>query len=342
MPHIAPLAGPDPSRRLAPGIAAAGTIAGAAWLAAPVAALPPIVVALILGLLAGGVARRLGIEPGLAWCVKRGLRIAIALLGLRIALPDLWALGPSTLLLVVLSMAATLAAGLGLARLLGLEAGYGALAGAATAVCGASAALATATVVPSYPRKAADVALVVMAANAVSTLVMVLYPPLCAALGLDARLTGILLGATIHDVAQVAGAGYAVSESVGNVAVLVKLARVLLLLPVVVALGWWLARRGGEAGEARVAPPLFALAFIALCLLNSVVPSFPALMPLYEPLRDALSALSTVGLLMAIAALGLGTSLGSILATGWRHLALFGATTALLLALVLAGLLVLS
>ncbi|WP_164153190.1 putative sulfate exporter family transporter, partial [Stenotrophomonas maltophilia] len=90
--------------------------------------------------------------------------------------------------------------------------GYGALAGAATAVCGASAALATTTVLPHYKARAADTAFTVVAANALSTIVMLLYPPLAILLGFDATKTGILIGATIHDMAQVVGAGYAVSD----------------------------------------------------------------------------------------------------------------------------------
>src|SRR5215213_2248372 len=95
-----------------------------------------------------------------------------------------------------------------------------------------------AALVPNYPQKGADVTFTVVAANAVSTLVMVAYPPLCALLGLNPQTTGIMLGATIHDMAQVVGAGYAVSEPVGNTAVIVKLFRVFLLLPAVLGIGW--------------------------------------------------------------------------------------------------------
>src|SRR3712207_8934879 len=77
-----------------------------------------------------------------------------------------------------------------------------------------------------------------------------------------------MLGATIHDVAKVVGAGSAVSEPVGNTAVVVKLFRVFLLLPVVLAVGWWFTRKGVEHGEARVPVPVFALVFLGLCLLN--------------------------------------------------------------------------
>jgi len=136
----------------------------------------------------------------------------------------------TTAVLVVVAMVLTLAAGFLLARLFTLERAYGALAGAGTAVCGASATLATSIVLPDYKGKEMDVAFVVVAVNALSTLAMVVYPLLCVWLGFDAQTAGIMLGATIHDVAQVVGAGYAVSETAGNTAVIVKLFRVCCLL----------------------------------------------------------------------------------------------------------------
>ena len=156
-------------------------------------------------------------------------------------------------------MVVTVVAGFLIARAFGQTDYYGALAGAGTAVCGASATLATSTVLPAYKGKEADVAFVVIAVNALSTVAMVLYPPLCAVLGFGAQTTGIMLGATIHDVAQVVGAGYAVSEPVGNTAVIVKLFRVLLLFPVVVAIAWWFLRpRPPHLGAARLGARLRA------------------------------------------------------------------------------------
>jgi uncharacterized integral membrane protein (TIGR00698 family) len=331
--------------RLGPGIALAVAVAIAAVASAPLVArvvpIPAMVIALLLGIALNGIASQKTFEPGLAWCVKKLLRIAIALLGVRIALGDIADLGVSVALLVVVAMALTIAAGFWLARLFQLDAGYGALAGAATAVCGASATLATATVVPNYPQKGADVTFTVVAANAVSTLVMVAYPPLCILLGLDEQTTGVMLGATIHDMAQVVGAGYAVSEPVGNTAVIVKLFRVFLLLPVVVAIGWWFVRHGREGGRANVPVPVFALAFLALCLVNSIVPAIPGLASVYAPVKSVLVTASTWGLLVAIAALGLGTSLMAVLRIGWRHIAVFSGTTLVILGVVTLGLLVL-
>jgi uncharacterized integral membrane protein (TIGR00698 family) len=266
------------------------------------------------------------------------LRWAVALLGLRVALADIVSLGWGTVLVVATAMALTIMSGFLLARLLQRPHGFGALAGAATAVCGASAALATSTVVPNYPGKEADIAFVVIAVNALSTLAMVVYPMLCLGLGFDPLTTGILLGATIHDVAQVVGAGYAMSEATGNTAVLVKLFRVFLLLPCVLTIGWWFARTGENKEDASVPVPVFALAFLGLCALNSVMTLFPSVEPGYGIVKWILITLSNAGLVVAIAALGLGTSLTSITALGWRHVAGVAGTTAVILVVVTAGL----
>jgi uncharacterized integral membrane protein (TIGR00698 family) len=303
--------------------------------------LPAMVIALFIGIALNGLAADPRFQPGIAWCVKKLLRIAIGLLGLRIALGDIVGLGIGAIVLVVASMALTIAASIWLARLFGQEAGYGALAGAANAVCGASATLATTTVVPAYKTKDADTAFTVVMANAISTLVMLAYPPLCLWLGLSPRETGIMLGATIHDMAQVVGAGYAVSDDVGNTAVVVKLFRVFLLLPVVLAIGWWFARRGGKAGEANVPAPVFALVFLALALINTAAMALPSIQPLYLPVKNLLSEASRWGLLLSIAALGLGTSVSAILAVGWRHVVVFLLATILILAIVTGGIILL-
>ncbi|MBX9991480.1 YeiH family protein [Phreatobacter oligotrophus] len=336
------------ARPLMPGMALASAVAVVAVFAEPALkqatggriALPGMVIALIIGIMLHGLAARPLFEPGLTFAVKKLLRWAIGLLGLRIAFGDILGLGLGTLVVVVASMAATIAAGIWLARRFGVADGYGALAGASTAVCGASAALATTTVLPNYPQKAADTAFTVVAANALSTLVMLAYPPLAVLLGFDATKTGILLGATIHDMAQVVGAGYAVSEPVGNTAVVVKLFRVFLLLPVVLAIGWWFLRQGEQAQEARVPVPVFALVFLALVVVNSILPGIPALAGSYALVKGWLVSVSNAGLLIAIAALGLGTSITAILTIGWRHVAIFLGTTLVILGLVVGGILI--
>ena len=327
-----------------PGVLLAIAIAVPSFFLAPLIAkifpLPVIVIALLIGIALHTVADRPLFTPGLKFCVSKVLRWAVALLGLRVSLGEIADLGVITALVVIVSMVITIVSGVALARALGLKREFGALAGAGTAVCGASATLATATVIPQYEGKEADIVFVVVAVNALSTVAMLGYPLIATGLGFDPQTTGVLLGATIHDVAQVVGAGYAVSEPVGNTAVIVKLFRVLLLLPVVIGIGYWLTRTGGEAGKASVPVPVFALFFLALCILNSVIVLSPSLNAMYQPIKSGLVTLSGWGLLVAIAALGLGTSIAALRKVGWPHLVTITITTIIILLVVTAALLV--
>jgi uncharacterized integral membrane protein (TIGR00698 family) len=319
---------------LLPGIALALALALAGEGVARATGWPATPVALLLGIMLHPYANRDLFRPGLVFCVKQVLRWGVARLGLRIALSDILGLGPSIAGLVVVAMILTLLLGVALSRALGRGAAYGALAGGATAVCGASAALAISTVLPPSRERDADTAYVVIAVNALSTLAMVAYPLLGAALGFDERTTGIFLGATIHDVVQVVGAGYSVSETAGNAAVLVKLFRVFLLLPVVLAVGYAFARSGREGGGARVPVPVFALVFLALVLVSAT-----GLLP-QEGIAAGLFA-SKWFLAVALAGLGLQTSLKMILGLGWHPMAVVTGATLAILAVTGAGLLVL-
>ena len=328
---------------LLPGIALSAAIAAAGYIAAPyvakVAPIPNIVIALVIGIALNPIAVRPSVQPGMAFCVRSVLRWAVALLGLRVAVGEIAALGLSTAALVIVAMTATIVSGFLLAKWSGRNAGFGALVGVGTAVCGASATLACSTVVPEYPGKQADIAFVVVAVNAIATIAMLVYPPLCILLGFDPQTTGVMLGGSIHDVAQVVGAGYAVSDTVGNTAVVVKLFRVFLLLPAVLTVGWYFTRQGLRHGEARVPVPMFGIAFLILCALNSAMPLFPSLMPIYAPVKKVLSEASIWGLLLAIAALGLGTSVKVIIALGWRHIASALGTTVVIFVVITGGLL---
>ena len=329
---------------LAPGILLSALVAAIGYIAAPFVAkavpIPNMVIALVVGIALNPLAARPAVQPGMNFCVKTLLRWAVALLGLRVGLGDIAALGLQTAVLLVLAMAATVVSGFVFARWYGRSAGFGALVGVGTAVCGASATLATSTVVPEYKGKAADIAFVVVAVNALATLAMLVYPPLCIVLGFDAQTTGVMLGGTIHDVAQVVGAGYAVSETVGNTAVVVKLFRVFLLFPVVLVIGFMFARRSVASDAARIPFPVFALVFVALCVINSIAISIGSIAPTFALIKAPLIEASTWGLLIAISALGLGTSLPAIAALGWRHVATVTGTTVVILAVVTAGLLI--
>lgn len=296
-----------------------------AWRGRPVAIAPP-VIALMIGIALHALAARPQFTPGLTFAIKKALRWAIALLGLNIAFSDIRGLGATTAAMVLLSMAATLAAGFAFARLLRLGDSFGALAGAACAVCGASAALATSSVLPDSPNRETNTAFVVITTNLIATFAVVAYPAFAASIAFDDRTTGIFLGASIHDVAQVVGAGYSVSKTAGNLALVVKLFRVFLLLPVVVGIGWLFARRGVSVGKAKTPVPVFALMFLGFVAINSSGSAPPLA-------REALLTFSRWGLLIALAALGLNTSLTSIARVGARPIVAVGLTSIVVFAL---------
>ena len=294
---------------------------------------PATVIALFLGILLNPFADKPLFREGMAFCVRKMLRWAVALLGFKIMLMDIGNLGFQALAITVSSMLAALLSAFYLSRLSGQKKEIGALAGSGTAVCGASAVLAASTVIPDYNGKGTDITFHVMMANILATILMVIMPSLAHWLSFDARETGILLGATIHDVAQVAGAAQAVSEEAGNNAIIIKLVRVFLLLPVVISIGILFSKDQKSTARYKVPVPVFAIMFLVFCCINSLIAySCPALMPLYTPLRSILLELSRWGLLIAIAALGLGTSVRMILSLGWRHgTAMCGASLVLIL-----------
>ena len=217
-----------------------------------------------------------------------------------------------------------------LARRLGLNRSFGILSGGAVAICGASAALAIAAVLPRDRQSQAETAFTVIIATALSTLAMVLYPVLAAAVGLSDAQAGVFLGGAIHDVAQVIGAGYVVSQRAGDTATYVKLLRVAMLLPVVLTLGLVIGRRRGAAdGALRQAPPWFLIGFAGLVALNSLV-DVPAAW------RHAAGEGSRWCFIAAIAALGMKTSFAELVSVGWRPAALIVIETVWIAVLALA------
>ncbi len=162
------------------------------------------------------------------------LRVGVALLGLRITAGQIAELGWQPVAIVVVSVVLTIGVSMLLARLMGFQTLFGLLSGGATAICGASAALALAAALPAHPGKERATLFTVVGVSVLSTVSMIAYPMLAHAIGLDPRLAGIFLGATIHDVAQVVGAGYSMSHETGDVATFVKLMRVAMLVPVIV------------------------------------------------------------------------------------------------------------
>lgn len=328
-------AGPARARALFPGVLACGVVAAAATFLGEHYGAPVLLFALLLGLAMNFLADEAGpCAPGIEWCARSVLRLGVALLGLRITLEQVVALGWGPVALVVVSVATTIALSMGVARWLGFQGLFGLLTGGATAICGASAALALAAALPAHPQKERATLFTVIGVSALSTFAMVAYPMLVRALGLSPQQAGIFLGGTIHDVAQVVGAGYSLSAETGDVATLVKLLRVAMLLPVIVlaaAITRARASAGSDAGAAGERPPLlpgFAVAFALLVAINSTG-WVPAAVQAFG--NDA----SRWCLVAAIAGIGMKTQLKELATVGFKPVALMIGETVFLAALAL-------
>jgi uncharacterized integral membrane protein (TIGR00698 family) len=229
---------------------------------------------------------------------------------------------------VIVGVATTILFGFLLARRLGLSSMFGVLSGGAVAICGASAALAIASVLPRSETRERDTILTVVSVTALSTLAMIIYPVFAASIGLDHRQAGVFIGGTIHDVAQVVGAGYTISNETGDIATYVKLLRVAMLLPAVFAISFLYARSSGKGESARATLPMFLVGFAVLVVVNSI-----GLVPRIG--IDIANDVSRWCLVAAIAALGMKTSFKALFAVGWRPVGLMIAETLWIAALVL-------
>jgi uncharacterized integral membrane protein (TIGR00698 family) len=312
--------------QILPGFLIALTVAAAANFVALAYGGPVMLLALLIGMALNFLSAEERALPGLRFATKPVLQTGVALLGLRIAFGDIVALGTETVLLVIVGVIATIGAGVILARMFDRSGSFGLLAGGATAICGASAALAISSALPQTKERDRETAFVIVIVTTLSTLAMVIYPVLAHLLGFDDRTTGIMLGATIHDVAQVVGAGYAVSGEAGDAATVVKLFRVVLLLPVVFCIALMFRSQGSGFGMARLPIPLFAVAFAVLVGVHSL-----GLLPV--TLERPLAEVSRWCLLTAVAAIGIRTSIPEMLKMGGTAIAVPAGATLVLLVL---------
>lgn len=308
-----------------PGLAMSAVVAVAALFLAEHYGAPVMLFALLLGMAVNFLSEDERCKPGIEFVARQVLRWGVALLGLKITIDQVQALGWQSVVMVVLAVALTIALGIGVAKRMGFSPFFGLLSGGAVAICGASAALAIAAAFPNHPQKDRATLFVVISVSTLSTVAMVLYPMLAQGLALDAQQSGFFLGSTIHDVAQVVGAGYSMSQQTGDTATVVKLMRVGMLVPVIVVAAWMTrmvhvqqARDLMTVDASTSRPPLlpwFAVVFVLLVLLNSFV-------HLPDVVASTGQTLSRTFLVAAMAAIGIKTHLKDILSVGWKPVAL--------------------
>lgn len=320
----------------------------------------PLVLAILLGALVGpGVgswARRRprvasrwpAFAPGTAVVARRVLRVGVVLLGLQLSVPDVLALGWRGLTVVVVTLGATFVVAQVVGRRIGVSREASLLVGTGFAVCGAAAISAMSSVVERTPSGAArddadardDLAASLALVTIFGTLAILVLPPLARWLGLTDAQAGLWIGASVQEVAQVVAAAGAVSAAALATGTVAKLARVVLLAPLVAVTGAVLTGRGtAVAGKAdptgRPAPvPLFVAGFLVAVAVRSF-----DLLP--AGVLDAAHATTTVLFVAAMFALGLGVDVPRLLRTGRRTLALGAVTGAVATAVALVGVLLL-
>lgn len=312
---------------LLPGLAAGAIVGMAAGFVSQTYGVPLILTGLLLGLAMSFVAHDRRTHAGLDFCSRTVLRLGIILLGLQVTLGQIAELGLAPFGALLAVMAAAIGGGLLFARLAGQSLESGLLAGGATAICGASAALALYGVLGRRIDEA-QFAVTLVGISLASAAALAFYPLLAHWLALSDLQAGFLTGAAIHDVAQAIGGGYAVSNDAGGYATIVKLSRVALLGPLVAMIGFALARRSRSApgGRPSVALPKFIVLFLAVLVANSLF-AVPAIVD-----QVGLAA-SKAMLLLAVTATAMRTRLDLLIESGWRSvLPVAGATTASLAA----------
>jgi len=305
---------------LLPGLALSAAIAAGAFGLRQLPGLSmfsPMILAIVSGMvLHNVVGTPAQAKPGVAFSMRRVLRLAIILLGLQLTAAQIVEVGARGLAVIALSLTGTFLFTVWMGRRLGVKPMLAELIAAGTSICGASAVIATNTVTRAHDE---DVAYAIACVTVFGSIAMFVYPLLPALLHLDAHAFGLWSGASIHEIAQVVAASFQQGQQAGEFGTIAKLARVTLLAPVVLTLGLVAARRAREGSQGQIGaqPPLpwFVFGFIALVAVNSVLAIPP-------DVKAVIVTATTFLLSMALAAMGLETDFAKLKAKGARPLAL--------------------
>lgn len=295
----------------------------------------PLIIGIILGMIYANMLRMHLPEtwvPGIQFCSKRLLRIGIILYGFRLTFQDIAAVGIAGVTVDAIIVTVTIIGGYYLGRLLKMDRETALLTSVGSGICGAAAVLGAEATIRSKPYKTTvAVATVVI----FGTIAMFLYPLAYRSgiMQLSPSQMGIFSGATLHEVAHAVGAGNALGDQIASTTVIVKMIRVMMLVPVLLILGLWAARRTrNEVSETtetkgKVAVPWFAFGFLLVIGINSLSVFLNSLdTPLGFPLwfNDLINYIDTFLLTMAMVALGAETSFDKFKKAGAKPFILAG------------------
>jgi uncharacterized integral membrane protein (TIGR00698 family) len=321
--------------RLGPGVALGLCLAAIAYFATKGTRVPSLLVALILGMAASFVLTKPTFKAGNDILAKPLLRIGVALMGFRITLSDLQALGWQPLLVAMLAAFGTLCLGYLVGRALKLPRATAFLTATSVAICGASAALAIATVLSRRPNANTerDVVATVASITIIGTIAVIAYPALCHVLGWPMIPSAVFLGSSIHEVAQVVAAGDVYGQGATPAATTVKMIRVAMMPVVIFGLIMilsWRDRKDGDSEEREATVPLFLLGFVVAIVVANTGWLTPAGI-------KALTLMSSLCLIVSMVALGANTSVRGVMTLGPRAVAALLIQTAIIAAISAAG-----
>lgn len=310
---------PVPRKRLAasdllPGFVVVAIASAAATWFSEHYGMPVILAGLLIGLALNFVSAEQKVHPGLDFCGTACLRWGIVLLGTQVTAMQIGGLGVLAFAGLIGIMMLAIGAGLLGAKLGGQSNFSGWLAGGATAICGASAALAIYAIIGRERLNQSQFTLTLVGVALASAIAMSFYPLIAAYLQFTDKQAGFLMGAAVHDVAQALGGGYSFSQSAGETATIVKLSRVALLAPAVALIGLAIGGSGQQKSLlAKLRLPWFILAFFAAVAINSLVDA-PAWVAEYGLIA------SKAMLLFAVTATAMRSRLDLLLGQGWKAL----------------------
>ena len=315
---------------LAPGIMVAVLIAIAAQFLSNTYQVPAMLMALLIGMALHFLGEEGKSVKGLTFSSQIILRIGIILLGTRISADLMMSLDPSIILIITTGVFLTIIFSIFLLKAFDFDWKFGVLLGGAVAICGASAAMAIAAVLPKDEKSNRQLSFVILGVTILSTFAMIVYPIIARWLMMDEKIAGIFLGATIHDVAQVVGAGFSISDLAGETSTVIKLFRVTLLFPVVLVISIFVRRSSPIIKNVK--KPSLIPGFVILFIICAALNSFG-----YIPnsIRLFFSEVSKWCLLVAIAAVGAKTRLQSLRTIGLTPAFLIIATSLFLMTFII-------
>ena len=297
--------------------------------------IPVMLLAIIIGLLLHVLNSVSILKDGINWSSRGLLYTGVALMGLRIDLTDLSQVGFMAPLFVILTLITTLLVGYAIARASGQSKDFSILMSGAVGICGVSAAAAISSALEDNPLRDAQLAITVAGITVLSTLAMLLYPFISNALNLNILESGIFMGGGIHNVSQAVGAGYAVSNEAGDLAVIFKLIRVSMLLPVIIIISLVWGKGSSTPypnvrSKLKASTPPFLVVFCLLALLSclNIVPDLA---------KNAGNISAHWALIISLVAIGIKTDTRLVMKVGVMPLTIMTLTTAFMGAMLLIG-----